>query len=94
MVWLVLNWKLQIYRRPASNEKIHIVTWSAGAEKVCSYRDYKLYDENKELIAIATSKWALFNLKDETLSRITPEILEAYQTTDEHVFSEKIANLR
>ena len=94
MVWLVLNWKLQVYRRPASQEKIHIVTWSAGAEKVCSYRDYELYDENNNLIAIATSKWALFNLKDGSLAKITPEIIEAYKTTDEHVFNEKIAKLR
>ena len=94
LVWLVLNWKLQIYRRPERKEKIHVVTWSAGAEKVCSYRDYKLYDSNNNLIAIATSKWALFNLKDATLSKITPEIMEAYKTTDEHVFNEKIPKLR
>lgn len=77
---------MQIYRRPASNEKIHIETWSAGAERVCSFRDYKLYDENNNLIAIATSKWALYNLPEAHLSKITPEILEAYKTTDEHVF--------
>lgn len=86
LVWLVLNWKLKIYRRPASNEKIHIVTWSAGTERVCSYRDYKIFDENNKLIAIATSKWALYDLIKGSLTRITPEIIEAYHTFDEHIF--------
>lgn len=91
LVWLVLGWKLEIYRRPETNETIHVETWSAGAERVCSYRDYKLYDDSNNLIAIATSKWALYNLVDSALTRITPEIMEAYNTNpDVHVFDEKI----
>ena len=93
LVWLVLFWKLKIYRRPESEEKIHIETWSAGSERVCSYRDYKLYDENNNLIAIATSKWALYNLPEAHLAKITPELLEAYQPTDEHVFENTLYKL-
>ena len=94
LVWLLLGWKIKIYSRPAYNQKIHIETWSSGAEKVCSYRDYKMYDENNNLIAIASSKWALYNLEGTTLARITPEIMESFHNNEnEHVFSEKVSKI-
>lgn len=88
LVWLVLNWKLEIYRRPKTDEKIHIVTWSSGAEKVCSYRDYKLFDEQNNLIAIATSKWALFDLVKGSLAKVTKEITDAYHTREDRMFKD------
>lgn len=92
--WLLLGWKMEIYDRPACNEKIHIETWSAGAEKVCSYRDYKIYDKNNNLIAIASSKWALYNLETASLVKITPEIMEAFHNDENtHVFSEKVSKV-
>lgn len=94
LVWLVLNWKLKIYKRPLSNEKIHITTWSSGADRVCSYRDYKMFNENNELICIATSKWALYDLVKGSLAKITSELIEAYHTTDEHIFENVNFKLR
>lgn len=88
LVWLVLNWKIEIYRRPKTDEKIHLITWSSGAEKVCSYRDYKMFDEQNNLIAIATSKWALFDLVKGSLAKVTKEITDAYNTREDRVFDE------
>lgn len=93
LVWLVLGWKLKIFDRPLSDSVIHVETWSAGSEKVCSYRDYKVYNDKNELIAIATSKWVLFNKNTNSITRITEEIVSAYSPIDEHVFDETIPKL-
>lgn len=94
LAWLVLGWKIEIYRRPKCNEKIHIETWSTGAERVCSYRDFKMYDKKNNLIAIASSKWTLYNLEKASLVRITPEIMETFHSDDTtHVFTEKVSKI-
>ena len=93
LVWLVLNWKLKIFKRPAYDEIIHVETWSAGADRICCYRDYKIYNDKNELIAIATSKWILYNIQTKSIARITDEVLSAYDPHDEHVFDAPISKL-
>ena len=93
VVWLVLNWKLKIFDRPRTWDTIHVETWSAGSERVCSYRDYKVYNDKNELIAIATSKWVLVDSKTGSITRITDELMSAYDPIDEHVFEDGITKL-
>lgn len=93
LVWLVLGWKVKIFERPISNSVIHVETWSSGTEKVCSYRDYRVYNAENKLIAIATSKWVLFNRNSNSIARITDDIVSAYSPVDEHVFTEPIVKL-
>lgn len=93
LVWLVMGWKLKIFDRPSFDSIIHVETWYTESEKVCSYRDYKMYNDKNELIAIATSKWLLFNQNTNTIARITKDIISAYNPNDEHVFDEIIPKL-
>ena len=60
--WVLLDWKLKIIRRPKYSEKIKIKTWSKNAIKFYTYRDFEVYDENGQVIAIATSKWVLLDI--------------------------------
>lgn len=93
LAWLVLGWKIEIYKRPGTDEKIHVETWSTGFEKVSSCRDYKIFNSQKELIAIASSKWVLYDLKKGSLARITEEFASPYHPHYEHVFGEQIEKI-
>ena len=70
VTWVLLEWKLQVIKRPKYGQKINIDTWSRYTNKCYSYRDFEVYDENKQLCAIATSKWLLINVEKNKIAKI------------------------
>lgn len=88
MAWLLLNWKLKIISRPAWNSKIRVNTWAKHTDKLYSYRDFEIFDESNNLIAIATSKWIIANTKTHKLIKITDEMDKKYKYVDKCVFEE------
>ena len=56
--------------------------------KFFTYRDYEIYDNNNNLCAIATSKWALIDTEKGKMSRLTENIINAYKPEKKTVFEE------
>ena len=77
--WVLLEWKLQVIRRPKYAEKIKILTWSKDAIKYYTFRDFEVYDEQGNLMVIAASKWVLLDIEKGKIVKIAPEILEKYE---------------
>ena len=77
--WVLLDWKLKIIIRPKYSEKIKIKTWSKNAIKFYTYRDFEVYDENGQVIAIATSKWVLLDIDKGKIVKISDEVLNKYE---------------
>lgn len=76
--WLLLEWKLKVIKRPRYAEKIKVVTWSREAVKCYAYRDFKIYDSDGNIIALATSKWVLIDTEERKIIKVEPEIIEKY----------------
>ena len=72
--WILLDWKLQVIKRPKYGETLIIKTWGRGMRKFFTYRDYEIYNELDELCAIATSKWALIDIQKRKVSRLTAKL--------------------
>lgn len=87
--WVLLHWKVHIFKRVPFHTAITIKTWAKAANKCLTYRDFEVYDENNELIGIATSKWSLVNTQTGGIAKITPEIIGCYSPEDnKNVFGE------
>lgn len=86
LTWILLNWKLRVFSRPHYGETIHVETWSRKSVKLYCYRDFRIYDNNNNLVAIATSRWLLLDAKTMSIKKITPEILSKYNSEDIPVF--------
>lgn len=84
--WVLLNWKVQIFKKPTVSDTIHIETWARVISRTISYRDFEVYDSNNNLICIASSKWALTNYCTHSLERISPEMRDAYGVFEKKVF--------
>lgn len=89
-VWLLMDWKLQVFERPKYGDKLLVKTWGRPIEKhiFYTYRDFEVF-LNGKLVAIATSKWVLFDLNTNKITKITPEILDLYKPEEQNVFQEK-----
>lgn len=89
--WMLLYWKLKIYNRPIWNTKLVIKTWPRAFSKISSWRDFEVYDEKGEKIAIATTEWVLIDAKKRSIKRITEEMVNQYGLVEKKVFDEEIS---
>lgn len=87
--WILLDWKLEVLNRPKYGQVLKVNTWGKGMEKFFTYRDYEIFDENNNLCAIATSKWALIDIEKGKMARITEEIIGRYLPEGKNVFLEE-----
>lgn len=78
--WLLLDWELEVLKRPRYGQVLEIHTWSRGIEKFYAFRDFEVYEEENNLCVIATSKWLLVDSKTGKIARVEPEIADRYQS--------------
>lgn len=90
LTWVLLDWKVQVIRRPNYAEKIIARTWSKDSLKCYAFRDFEVADGQGNIIVKAISKWVLVNFETGKLERITDEILSKYEPEiDKCVFEDE-----
>lgn len=94
LVWILLNWKIKIIKRPLYNEEIKVRTWSRKIDRVAAFRDFEVYGVDGNLCAIGTSRWFLMDFETRKPVRITDELSKAYDSElDRHVFETEIEKI-
>ena len=88
--WILLSWKVKVLKRVLYNEEIVTKTWARETNKVTTYRDFEIYDNDNNLIAIATSKWTLINIETKQLAQIPEKWIKAYSPEEKSVFEDKL----
>lgn len=86
LVWILLNWKVQIFKNPIWNSKIKLKTWARNMDKFYSYRDFEMFDEKDNLICVASSKWILYNNETNSIFKVTEDMFEKYGSCEKLVF--------
>ena len=51
LTWVLLDWKVQIIRRPVYAEKILVRTWSRHSLKFYAFRDFEVLDEQGNVVS-------------------------------------------
>ena len=80
--WVLHRMKITVNRWPQLAEKIIVETNPSGLERVYVYRDFKVYDQQRNLLITASSTWLVFDVLKRTLA--TPaahfqDIFEPYR---------------
>ena len=88
--WILLNWKLQVFSRPKWNNKLTVNTWSSKHTFVAYYRDFEVFDEQNNLVAVATSKWVFYDLNKGTFAKFDDSANSKFEIVDKHVFENEI----
>lgn len=90
-VWILLDWKFKVIERPIYGQTIKVKTWSRKMEKFYAYRDFEIYDEYGNIIAIATTKWVFLDAEMRKIQRIPEDVVIKYQQElEKSVFEEEI----
>lgn len=89
--WIIMDWKLKFINRPKYDDNITIKTWGKPFTKPSyyTYRDFEVFDESNNLLAIASSKWVYFDMEKNKISRIDLDMIEKYKPEAINVFNEE-----
>jgi medium-chain acyl-[acyl-carrier-protein] hydrolase len=74
--WVLMRKELHFQRLPGLGERIQVLTYPAGFERLFTYRDYRVFDEAGEQIAWSSSTWLLMNTENRRMTGLPPGILE------------------
>ena len=88
VIWMLLQWRIRLWEPVSWNETVTVRTWPKSMAKVTSERDFEIISSDGRCVASATSNWALINADTGRLTRITPQMLEAYNLTQRNAFSD------
>lgn len=92
--WMVLNWKLEVFSRPCWNSSLKVSTWCPDISHIYFYRDFEIFDDSGKLVAIASSKWILFDFVKHSVVRIDKNLQVKYlKPVNRHVFEAKESKL-
>lgn len=86
LTWILLNWKVKVFKRPLYGETVLVKTWARDTAKFYTYRDFEVYDNSNNKIAIATTKWVLIDAKTMSLIKISDDVIVPYQLENKKVF--------
>jgi acyl-ACP thioesterase len=86
LAWLVTSMKVRIIKYPIADREVECRTWSRGLKGVLAQRDYEILDTDGNILILADSQWALFDLKEQKLTRVTDEMQKAYDKLEKDVF--------
>ena len=95
LVWIVLQWKVEMYKTAKWNEKLQVKTWARGtSNQLYCYRDYLVYNKKNEIVAKATSKWVLMNSQTGKITKISQEMDKQFEPEGIKVFEGEIEKLK
>ena len=87
IAWMMVDLRVEVKRRPKTDEKLCIRTWSRGkAEAGSTYREYDVKSESGEQLFMESAKFALVDTRIMKMTKLSDELIEAYKPEDETQF--------
>ncbi|MCB0585431.1 MAG: hypothetical protein KDD06_08920 [Phaeodactylibacter sp.] len=74
--WVLMRKRLNIFQLPELGQRIEVVTYPAGFERLFTFRDYKVLNEQRELLAASSSTWLLMDTQSRRMAPIPKYIIE------------------
>lgn len=77
--WVILQYEVNILRRPKINENIKIQTCAAKYNPFFVRRPFVFLDKNDQEIIRVDSIWAMIDIENRKMARLPQDIIEKYQ---------------
>ena len=81
--WMVMGWKMQVFSRPYMFSNVTVETWVQRYTRVKARRNYRVTDEEGNIVAVAAAEWVAMNAATNMFVRLTPEVMDHYTSENE-----------
>ena len=96
LTWVLSKFHLKMEgnpKWPKWNEKIRVETWRSGIERIFVLRDYRVLNSDGEVLGIATSFWAILDIKERRPVMIPASVLEQIPAEQHRIFESKMGKI-
>lgn len=88
--WLLTSYKIKIYEKPMYGDEVNVITWARETGNITASREFEIRDKSGKLLICALSNWAYYNVVEKRFSKVSDEIIKAYDSQpDKTNFEEK-----
>jgi len=84
--WIVIAWKLEIYRRPAWNEKVLVRSFIGKIDKLYHYRDYEILDNTGTIIAKGVAQWVMVDTITKKIQIADAKLISEFPIVEDESF--------
>lgn len=94
VAWILLEWRIEICKRPKQFQKIEVRTWVQDTPpSSTTLRDFLITDLDGSVLVKASSRFAQFNTKTKRMTRISEDLLRSYEPETDSAFEDDPARL-
>lgn len=79
--WIILAYEFDIKRLPRRDETVTFETYASEYNRLFCYREFKVYDEQENLIVATTATFGIMDLTKRKIVRIPEAVAAPYQAT-------------
>lgn len=95
IAWLLTDWRVEILRTPTHRDQLLAETWLFQSHSSSrTSRELQLKDSAGALLARASAKFALVDLKTNLVAKASPDEAARYQPEDHTAFPDRLPRLR
>jgi len=93
LIWVLARQLVQIHAYPKFRDKIMVITWPSGRDRLSWSRDFKIVGPENQTIALATTIWFVIDVEQRKPQR-TDSFFEFDFEDTEKVIPQKLKKLR
>lgn len=93
LTWILYKLQVKVHKFPKRWESIKVTTWPSTGDGIRAYRDYELYGEKGEVIAVGLSQWMVLDVQKKRPVKMPEELMSERFETDKHVLDLHKKNL-
>ena len=94
LTWVLHRLAVNMRQYPEWRETITIRTWPSSGNRLRAYRDFQIFDSNKNLIGNSLSYWLIMDIESRRPKRIPSDIIAMAPENTEHVIPVTEPNFR
>lgn len=80
--WILSSWQIVVNKYPGLGEYITTSTWPYDFKGIYGYRNFLMKNDQEDILAYANSIWVYINIETGLPTRVTNDIVKAYDTKD------------
>ncbi|MCC5942059.1 MAG: hypothetical protein JJU37_11015 [Balneolaceae bacterium] len=89
LTWVLYKMHVNVIRYPLRWETVHVETWPSIGDGFRAYRDYKMTDNNGNVVALGVSQWIVLDINKRRAVKLPDEIKLFGQQVSTHVIEPK-----
>lgn len=93
LTWILYKLQVKVHTFPKRWQSVKVTTWPSTGDGLRAYRDYELYSENGDLLAVGLSQWMVLDIQRKRPVKMPGELMSSRFKTDKHVLDLHKKNL-